>query len=117
MPFADDLRKYTFHSLDKLYNKKGEMIEHHPNIPTDEMMTAMDKFVDSMDLMDAGEKDEEGCACHRNTSSMLKHRPEIVTPGLTRYTIIILPCIALSKPYFMLQSLVISPQTHCHRPI
>ena len=93
------------------------MIEHHPNIPTDEMMTAMDKFVDSMDLMDAGEKDEEGCACHRNTSSMLKHRPEIVTPGLTRYTIIILPCIALSKPYFMLQSLVISPQTHCHRPI
>jgi ATP-dependent DNA helicase 2 subunit 2 len=60
MPFADDLRKYAFHSLDKLYNKKGAMIEDHPNIPTDEMMTAMDKFVDSMDLMDAGEKGEEG---------------------------------------------------------
>lgn len=94
MPFADDLRKYTFHSLDKLNNKKGEIIEHHPNIPTDEMMMAMDKFVDSMDLMDAGEKDEEGYASHRNASSMLKHFTETVTPGLTRYTIIILPCTA-----------------------
>jgi hypothetical protein len=94
MPFADDLRKYTFQSLDKLHNKRGETIEHHPNIPTDEMITAMDKFIDSMDLMDAGEKDEEGYASHRNTSLMLKHCPETVTPGLTRYTIIILPCIA-----------------------
>jgi len=94
MPFADDLRKYTFHSLDKLYNKKGGTIEHHPNIPTDEMMTAMDKFVDSMDLMDAGEKDEEVFASHHRESSTLKHCPEIVTPGLTRYTIIILHCIA-----------------------
>lgn len=94
MPFADDLRKYTFQSLDKFYNRKGETIEHHPNIPTDEMMTAMDKFVDSMDLMDAGEKDEEGCASHRDTSSMLKHCPDIGTPGLTLYTIITLPCTA-----------------------
>ena len=94
MPFADDLRKYTFQSLDKLYNKKGETIEHHPNIPTDEMMTAMDKFVDSMDLMDAGEKDEEGYASYHNPSSMLKHCPDIATPGLIRYTTIIPPCIA-----------------------
>ena len=94
MPFADDLRKYTFQSLNKLYNKKGETIEHHPNIPTDEMTTAMDKFVDSMDLMDAGEKDEEGCASHHNPSLMLKHCPDIATPGLILYTTIILPCIA-----------------------
>lgn len=94
MPFADDLRKYTFQSLDKLYNKKGETIENHPNIPTDEMMTTMDKFVDSMDLMDAGEKDEEGCASHCNPSSMLKRCPDIATPGLILYTTIILPCTA-----------------------
>lgn len=93
MPFADDLRKYTFQSLEKLYNKRGETIEHHPNIPTDEMMTAMDKFIDSMDLMDAGEKDEEGYVSRRDTSSILKHFPDIVTPGLTRYIIITLPCI------------------------
>jgi hypothetical protein len=94
MPFADDLRKYTFQSLDKLHNKRGETIEHHPNIPTDEMITAMDKFIDSMDLMDAGEKDEEGYVSQCNINSMLKHYPDIDSPGLTRYTIIILPCIA-----------------------
>jgi len=60
MPFADDVRKYTFASLDNLVNKKGEVVTKHPYIPTDEQQEAMDKFVDAMDLMHAGEKDEEG---------------------------------------------------------
>ncbi|KAH7926187.1 SPOC domain-like protein [Leucogyrophana mollusca] len=60
MPFADDVRKYTFASLSHLVSKKGESITKHPYIPTDEQMDAMDKFVDAMDLMEAGEKDEEG---------------------------------------------------------
>lgn len=60
MPFADDVRKYTFASLDILVNKKGELVTKHPYIPTDEQQAAMDKFVDSMDVMSAGEKDEEG---------------------------------------------------------
>lgn len=60
MPFADDVRKYTFASLDNLISNKGEKIIKHPYIPTDEHQNAMDTFVDAMDLMDAGEKDEDG---------------------------------------------------------
>jgi ATP-dependent DNA helicase 2 subunit 2 len=60
MPFADDVRKYTFASLDKLVSKKGELITEHPYLPTEEQLNAMDKFVDSMDLMDAGDKDRDG---------------------------------------------------------
>ncbi|KIY45729.1 SPOC domain-like protein [Fistulina hepatica ATCC 64428] len=60
MPFADDVRKYTFASLDNLVTKKGEMIKQHPFIPTAEQCLAMDAFVDAMDLMDAGIKNEDG---------------------------------------------------------
>ncbi|EPQ61200.1 SPOC domain-like protein [Gloeophyllum trabeum ATCC 11539] len=60
MPFADDVRKYTFASLENLVNKNGERILKHPYLPTNEQLDAMDNFVDAMDLMDAGEKDEEG---------------------------------------------------------
>jgi ATP-dependent DNA helicase 2 subunit 2 len=60
MPFADDVRKYTFASLDKLVSKKSEIITNHPYIPTAEQLEAMDKLVEGMDLMEAGEKDEEG---------------------------------------------------------
>ena len=60
MPFADDVRRYTFASLDKLVSKKGELITEHPYLPTKEQLDVMDKFVDSMDLMDAGDKDQDG---------------------------------------------------------
>ncbi|KAJ7102505.1 SPOC domain-like protein [Mycena belliarum] len=60
MPFADDVRKYTFASLDNLVSKKGEVLKEHAYIPTETQMEAMDNFVDAMDLMNAGEKDEEG---------------------------------------------------------
>ncbi|KAK7059233.1 ATP-dependent DNA helicase yku80 [Paramarasmius palmivorus] len=60
MPFADDVRKYTFASLNRLVNKKGEVLTEHPYIPTDEQQEAMDDYVDAMDLMEAGPKDEEG---------------------------------------------------------
>ena len=61
MPFADDVRKYTFPSLMNLLNKKGERVTEHPYIPTEAQCEAMDDFVDSMDLMEAGEKDDDGC--------------------------------------------------------
>jgi len=60
MPFADDVREYSFASLDILINKKGDTVKEHPYLPTDEQLEAMDQFVDALDLMDAGEKDEEG---------------------------------------------------------
>ncbi|KAG2023769.1 Ku80 [Coprinopsis cinerea AmutBmut pab1-1] len=60
MPFADDVRKYVFGSLDTLVNKKGEVVEEHPYLPTQEQQEAMDNWVDKMELGDAGDKDEEG---------------------------------------------------------
>ncbi|KAK0208010.1 SPOC domain-like protein [Desarmillaria ectypa] len=60
MPFADDVRKYTFASLDHLVNKKGEVVKEHPYLPTKEQLDAIDRFVDAMDVMAAGEKDDEG---------------------------------------------------------
>ncbi|KII86366.1 hypothetical protein PLICRDRAFT_700428 [Plicaturopsis crispa FD-325 SS-3] len=60
MPFADDVRKYTFASLDNVISKKGEVITKHPYIPTESQMEAMDAFVDAMDLMEAGDKDDDG---------------------------------------------------------
>ncbi|KAH7883997.1 SPOC domain-like protein [Phlebopus sp. FC_14] len=60
MPFADDIRHYTFPSLSTLTSRTGERITKHPYLPTDQQLEAMDKFVDAMDLMEAGENDEEG---------------------------------------------------------
>lgn len=60
MPFADDVRRYVFPPLLNPVSKKGEKVEIHPFLPTREQEEAMEKFVDSMDLMQAGEKDEEG---------------------------------------------------------
>lgn len=60
MPFADDVRRYAFPSLVNLMSKKGEPIAKHPFIPTEDQMEAMNKFVDAMDLMQAGDKDENG---------------------------------------------------------
>ncbi|KAF8736633.1 hypothetical protein AX14_014210 [Amanita brunnescens Koide BX004] len=60
MPFADDVRKYSFASLERLVSKKGETLTSHPYLPTQEQQSAMDSLLDAMDLMDAGDKDEEG---------------------------------------------------------
>lgn len=60
MPFADDVRKYTFASIDHLVSKKGDVITEHPYIPAEDQLRAIDHFVDCMDLSDAGDKDEIG---------------------------------------------------------
>ncbi|KAF8139796.1 SPOC domain-like protein [Boletus edulis] len=59
MPFADDVRHYTFPSLTTLVSRSGEKITKHPYIPTEEQLEAMDNFVDAMDLTEAA-KDETG---------------------------------------------------------
>ncbi|KAI6153115.1 SPOC domain-like protein [Pisolithus tinctorius] len=60
LPFADDIRHYTFPSLTTLTSRTGERITKHPYLPTEEQLEAMDQFIDDMDLSDAGEKDEKG---------------------------------------------------------
>jgi len=60
MPFADDVRHYTFPSLTTLISRTGERITKHPYLPTEEQLDAMGKFIDDMDLAGEGEKDENG---------------------------------------------------------
>jgi hypothetical protein len=85
MPFADDVRRYRFAPLDMLVSKKGESITEHPYLPTKAQQTAMDEFVDSLDLMEAGDKDEEGYVYalffspHLFFFSFLSHRIFITT--------------------------------------
>jgi ATP-dependent DNA helicase 2 subunit 2 len=55
----EDVRKYTFPSLEVLQNKAGRQLEQHKNLPSAAMQDAMDNFVDMMDLEDAG-RDEDG---------------------------------------------------------
>jgi ATP-dependent DNA helicase 2 subunit 2 len=43
-----------------LQNRKGEDVATHSYLPTADQMDAMSDFVDSMDLMRAGEKDDSG---------------------------------------------------------
>ncbi|KAF9457458.1 SPOC like C-terminal domain-containing protein [Collybia nuda] len=76
MPFADDIRKYTFASLDNLVSRKGEVITEHAYLPTQEQLDAMENFVDAMDLMEAGDKDEE---CNRATwyDTLLSYNPAV----------------------------------------
>ena len=60
MPFADDIRNFLFASLDtRLVRRKGKVLMEHRCLPTDKHITAMGDFVDAMDLMDTGEKDED----------------------------------------------------------
>jgi ATP-dependent DNA helicase 2 subunit 2 len=81
MPFADDVRKYTFASLENLVSKNGESVTKHPYLPTEDQLEAMDKFIDSMDIMDSGEKDDEGCvfeppeACFNFLNQLLNRKP------------------------------------------
>ncbi|KIK99226.1 hypothetical protein PAXRUDRAFT_822994 [Paxillus rubicundulus Ve08.2h10] len=76
MPFADDVRHYTFPSLSVLTSRSGERITKHPYLPTEEQLEAMDMFVDAMDLTDAGEEEEDG-SCPSWFDPRLSYNPSI----------------------------------------
>lgn len=59
VPFSEDLKRYTFPSLDRVITADGRELKEHRSLPTDSMVRAMEGLVDSMDLMHAF-KDEEG---------------------------------------------------------
>jgi ATP-dependent DNA helicase 2 subunit 2 len=107
MPFADDVRKYTFASLDRLVNKKGEVVSEHPYLPTEKQLEAMDDFVDAMDLMSA-DRNEEGYVIKYNSLThfvMLIHRLlAIGCLGLILYKFIIRLCIASNRLCFIVPS-------------
>ena len=51
VPFAEDMRHYTFAPLDKVVTMKGKVLTKHRNLPTEEQDEAMSDYVDSMNLM------------------------------------------------------------------
>lgn len=57
LPFAEDVRTYRFPPLDKVITVSGKVVTQHRNLPNDDLIDAMDKYVDSMELMD---RDEDG---------------------------------------------------------
>ncbi|KAL1971063.1 hypothetical protein VTN77DRAFT_14 [Rasamsonia byssochlamydoides] len=57
LPFAEDVRSYRFPPLDKVVTVSGKTIKEHRHLPNDELLNAMSKYVDSMELVD---KDENG---------------------------------------------------------
>jgi ATP-dependent DNA helicase 2 subunit 2 len=57
LPFAEDVRSYRFPPLDKLVTVSGKTIKEHRNLPNQDLMNTMSKYVDSMELVD---KDEDG---------------------------------------------------------
>ncbi|RMJ23086.1 hypothetical protein PHISP_06037 [Aspergillus sp. HF37] len=59
LPFAEDVRAYHFPPLDKVFTVSGKVMTEHRNLPNDNLVDAMSKYVDSMELV---EKDENGYA-------------------------------------------------------
>lgn len=59
LPFAEDMRSYTFPPLDKIVTVSGKHIVQHRSLPTDALLHAMGDYIDSVDLSSYG-RDEEG---------------------------------------------------------
>jgi len=59
LPFAEDVRQYLFPPIDKIVTVSGQVLAHHRNLPSKDLQSAMDAFVDKMDLSAFG-TDESG---------------------------------------------------------
>ncbi|KAG4413194.1 hypothetical protein IFR04_013659 [Cadophora malorum] len=59
LPFAEDIRVYRFPPLDKVIGSSGTVITKHRYLPSDDLVTAMSDYVDSIDLSTFG-KDDDG---------------------------------------------------------
>ncbi|KAL9034293.1 MAG: hypothetical protein Q9214_007106, partial [Letrouitia sp. 1 TL-2023] len=59
IPYAEDIRSYKFPPLDRIETVSGKVIKEHRNIPSEALQSAMDDFVDEMNLATFGE-DEDG---------------------------------------------------------
>ncbi|XRM38234.1 ATP-dependent DNA helicase yku80 [Aspergillus tubingensis] len=55
LPFAEDVRTYRFHPLDRVVTVSGKVVTQHRNLPSDDLLNAMDKYVKSMELTDTDE--------------------------------------------------------------
>ncbi|PLN75438.1 ATP-dependent DNA helicase II subunit 2 [Aspergillus taichungensis] len=58
LPLAEDYRAYRFPPLDKVVTVSGKVVTQHRNLPNDDLLDAMDKYVDSMELVTIDEDGE-----------------------------------------------------------
>ncbi|KAL1959864.1 hypothetical protein VTO42DRAFT_1009 [Malbranchea cinnamomea] len=57
LPFAEDVRSYRFPLLDRIITVSGKVVMEHRNLPSDDLLSAMNKYVDILEL---SELDENG---------------------------------------------------------
>ncbi|PYH38634.1 ATP-dependent DNA helicase 2 subunit KU80 [Aspergillus neoniger CBS 115656] len=55
LPFAEDVRTYRFPPLGRVVTVSGKVVTQHRNLPSDDLLNAMDKYVKSMELADTDE--------------------------------------------------------------
>lgn len=58
VPFAEDLRTYRFPPLDKIITVSGKPLKSHRNLPSEDLMSAMSSYMDSMSLVSGDSHDE-----------------------------------------------------------
>jgi ATP-dependent DNA helicase 2 subunit 2 len=58
LPFAEDIRQYTFPPLDKVVTVAGKNLIQHRHLPSDDLLEAMSQYIDAMDLSSFGQGDE-----------------------------------------------------------
>ena len=58
LPFAEDVRSYKFPPLDRVITVSGKTLKEHRNLPNAELNSAMNDYVDSLDLSTFGKEDE-----------------------------------------------------------
>lgn len=76
LPFAEDLRQYRFPPLDKILTVSGKSLTSHRNLPSAELQSAMDSFVDSMSLVRSTDEGEEERFAMEDCFSPLLHTIE-----------------------------------------
>ncbi|KAK1147444.1 ATP-dependent DNA helicase yku80 [Aspergillus melleus] len=57
LPFAEDVRTYRFPPLDRVITVSGKVVTQHRNLPSDDLQNAMDKYVNSMEMVDTDDDD------------------------------------------------------------
>jgi len=55
LPFAEDVRSYRFPPLDKVVTVSGKTVTEHRNLPDDDLLYAMSRYVDSMEIVSNNE--------------------------------------------------------------
>lgn len=58
IPFAEDVRSYKFPPLDRVVTVSGKVLNEHRNLPKDALSSAMNDYVDSLDLSNFGTDDD-----------------------------------------------------------